>query len=178
VVFRRIVNTSPLVLLSKIGLLDLLRAGDLDMIVPRAVLDELARHGPEDQALLVIRSTDWRQIAPSSTVFIRLSTLSEAGLAAGLLSTAVDDAIALFRHGPGSRIERAQVSCRSCPVRSVRSDFARCCLERVYANPGRRAASSVPREPPVPQEFQPARIKHRFDSARTSFRCSAASRHC
>ena len=45
-------NTSPLILLSKIGLLDRLRAGDLPVIVPQAVLDEIARHGPEDQSLL------------------------------------------------------------------------------------------------------------------------------
>ncbi len=45
-------NTSPLILLSKIALLDLLRAGDLPVIVPQAVLDEIARHGPEDQSLL------------------------------------------------------------------------------------------------------------------------------
>ena|SRR5208337_1058004 len=52
VVLRRIENTSPLILLSNISLLDLLRAGDLSVIVPQADLDEIARHGPEDQSLL------------------------------------------------------------------------------------------------------------------------------
>ena len=61
---RRIVNTSPLILLSKIGLVDLLRAGDLPVIVPQAVLDEIARHGPEDQSLLLVRSAGWLQVAP------------------------------------------------------------------------------------------------------------------
>jgi predicted nucleic acid-binding protein len=62
------VNTSPLVLLSKIGLLDLLRAGDLTVMVPQAVIDEVARHGPEDQTLLVIRSAGWLQIVPDLPV--------------------------------------------------------------------------------------------------------------
>ena len=61
-------NTSPLVLLSKIGLLDLLRAGDLTVMVPQAVIDEVARHGPEDQTLLVIRSAGWLQIVPDLPV--------------------------------------------------------------------------------------------------------------
>ncbi len=61
-------NTSPLVLLSKIGRLDLLRAGDLPVMVPRAVLDEIARHGPEDQTLLAVRSTGWLQIVPDLPV--------------------------------------------------------------------------------------------------------------
>jgi predicted nucleic acid-binding protein len=62
------VNTSPLGLLSKIGLLDLLRAGDLTVMVPQAVVDEIARHGPEDQTLLVIRSAGWLQIVPDLPV--------------------------------------------------------------------------------------------------------------
>ena len=57
-------NTSPLILLSKIGLLDLLRAGDLPVIVPQGVLDEIARHGPVDQSLLQVRSAGWLQVAP------------------------------------------------------------------------------------------------------------------
>jgi predicted nucleic acid-binding protein len=57
------VNTSPLILLSKIGLLELLRAGDLPVIVPQAVLDEIARHGPEDQSLLLVRSAGWLQVS-------------------------------------------------------------------------------------------------------------------
>ena len=61
-------NTSPLVLLSKIGLLDLLRAGDLPVMVPQAVVNEIARHGPEDQTLLVIRSAGWLQIVPDLPV--------------------------------------------------------------------------------------------------------------
>jgi len=37
-------------------------------MVPQAVIDEVARHGPEDQTLLVIRSAGWLQIVPDLPV--------------------------------------------------------------------------------------------------------------
>ena len=63
-VSRRIVNTSPLILLSKLGLLELLRAGDLPVIAPQAVLDEIGRHGSDDQTLHEVRSTGWLRVVP------------------------------------------------------------------------------------------------------------------
>ncbi len=62
---RRIVNTSPLILLSKVGRLDLLRAGVPDILVPDAVFQEVAARGPTDPVLLAIQRAMWLKIVPS-----------------------------------------------------------------------------------------------------------------
>jgi predicted nucleic acid-binding protein len=46
-VVRRIVDASPLILLGKIGRLDLLRVGGPEVVVPGAVLEEVGGHGPD-----------------------------------------------------------------------------------------------------------------------------------
>ena len=48
---RRIVNSSPLILLSKVGHLDLLRAGVPEIIVPDVVFREVGARGPADPVI-------------------------------------------------------------------------------------------------------------------------------
>jgi len=103
---RRIVNTSPLILLSKIGLVDLLRAGDLPVIVPQAVLDEIARHGPEDQSLLLVRSAGWLQVAPDLPIPPQLDANR---LGAGELAV-----LALALAQPGSEVVLDDLTARRC----------------------------------------------------------------
>ena len=105
-VLRRIVNTSPLILLSKIGLVDLLRAGDLPVIVPQAVLDEIARHGPEDQSLLLVRSAGWLQVAPDLPIPPQLDANR---LGAGELAV-----LALALAQPGSEVVLDDLTAHRC----------------------------------------------------------------
>jgi len=100
------VNTSPLIFLSKIGLLDLLRAGDLPVIVPLAVLDEIARHGPEDQSLFQVRSTAWLQVATDLPIPPQLDA---SRLGAGELSV-----ITLALAQPGSEVVLDDLTARRC----------------------------------------------------------------
>ena len=59
---RRIVNASPLILLAKVGQLDLLRAGVPEIIVPDVVLREVGARGPTDPAFQEIQGTAWLKI--------------------------------------------------------------------------------------------------------------------
>jgi predicted nucleic acid-binding protein len=65
---RRIVNASPLILLAKIGRIDLLQMDGVDVVVPAAVLDEIAAHGEGDLVAEVVRGEDWLAIVPSPPV--------------------------------------------------------------------------------------------------------------
>jgi predicted nucleic acid-binding protein len=100
------VNTSPLILLSKIGLLDLLRAGDLPVVVPQAVLDEIARHGSEDQSLLHVRSARWLQVAPDLPI--------PPQLLANRLGTGELAVLALALAQPGSEVVLDDLTARRC----------------------------------------------------------------
>jgi len=54
---RRVVDTSALILLAKVGQLDLLRAGVPDVLVPDAVVAEVAVQGPNDPVFQLIQGT-------------------------------------------------------------------------------------------------------------------------
>src|ERR1039457_6376285 len=62
---RRIVNTSPLILLAKVGQLDLLRAGVPEIIVPAAVLREVSARGPADPDFQKIQRVAWLKVVPT-----------------------------------------------------------------------------------------------------------------
>jgi predicted nucleic acid-binding protein len=62
-VARRVVDASPLILLGKIGRLELLRVGGPEVIVPDAVRVEILAHGPDDAALEIAASS-WMRVAP------------------------------------------------------------------------------------------------------------------
>ena len=62
---RRIVDSSRLILLAKVGQLDLLRAGVPEILVPDAVLSEAGMLGPKDPDFQHIQSTAWLKIVPA-----------------------------------------------------------------------------------------------------------------
>jgi predicted nucleic acid-binding protein len=62
---RRIVDSSPLILLAKVGQLDLLHAGVPEILVPDAVLSEVGARGPTDPVFREIQSTAWLKIVPA-----------------------------------------------------------------------------------------------------------------
>jgi hypothetical protein len=55
----RIVNASPLILLTKIGRIDLLDAEDVDVVVPMPVLQEVSNLDPADPAVRAIDDAGW-----------------------------------------------------------------------------------------------------------------------
>ena len=62
--FRRIVNASPLILLSKVGCLDFLRIEADELVVPEQVIVEVRAHGLDDPTVRVVEGTEWLKIAP------------------------------------------------------------------------------------------------------------------
>jgi predicted nucleic acid-binding protein len=57
---RRIVNASPLILLTKIGRIDLLQAEGVEVIVPMVVLEEVSCADPSDPAVRAIHEAGWQ----------------------------------------------------------------------------------------------------------------------
>ncbi|MHB1560571.1 MAG: DUF3368 domain-containing protein [Isosphaeraceae bacterium] len=63
--WKRIVDASPLIFLTRLGLLDLLNEPGLVVMVPSAVLAELSDLDPDDPAAVAARSADWIQVVPA-----------------------------------------------------------------------------------------------------------------
>jgi predicted nucleic acid-binding protein len=68
----RVVNASPLIVLSKLGRLDLLcePRPDIEVVAPRAVLDEVLKGKPEDPAVTLVpqAAADWLRVPPTPPV--------------------------------------------------------------------------------------------------------------
>jgi len=77
----RVVNASPLIVLSKLGRLDLLLEPrpDIEVVVPQAVLDEVMRGEPDDLAVSLVPEAvaDWMRVIPTPLVhaFLRVGVL-------------------------------------------------------------------------------------------------------
>ena len=56
------VNASPLIFLTRAGLLDLLQLVAFELVVPVAVASELRRRGPTDPAAQALASTHWLRV--------------------------------------------------------------------------------------------------------------------
>jgi predicted nucleic acid-binding protein len=56
---RRIVNASPLILLTKIGRIDLLQAEGVDVVVPIPVVQEVSCLDPSDPVVRAIHDAGW-----------------------------------------------------------------------------------------------------------------------
>jgi predicted nucleic acid-binding protein len=65
---KRIINTSPLVFLARAGLLEMLRAGDHETVVPEPVIAEIQGHGDDDPTVKAIREVDWLILLPGPVV--------------------------------------------------------------------------------------------------------------
>jgi predicted nucleic acid-binding protein len=65
---KRIVNASPLILLTKIGRIDLLEAEDIDLVVPMPVIQELSKLDPNDPAVRAVHDAGWSVVMPGSPV--------------------------------------------------------------------------------------------------------------
>ncbi|MBV8130877.1 MAG: hypothetical protein JO114_24765 [Planctomycetaceae bacterium] len=89
-VVRRIVDASPLILLGKIGRLDLLRVGGSEVVVPAVLLKRLAATNLDEAAQEIVLAS-WIRIAPSAPI---PSSVQAWDLGAGetaVLALALDD---------------------------------------------------------------------------------------
>jgi predicted nucleic acid-binding protein len=65
---RRIVNASPLILLSKIDQLELLRLGGAEIVTTDAVIAEIGLKGGNDPTALAILQTGWLSVVTSPAI--------------------------------------------------------------------------------------------------------------
>jgi len=72
----RVVNASPLIVLSRLARLDLLREPrpDIEVSVPQAVLDEVMQGEPDDPAvsLVPLAVGDWLRVIPTPAVHVSI----------------------------------------------------------------------------------------------------------
>jgi predicted nucleic acid-binding protein len=90
VAWKRIVNASRIIFLTRPGLMDLLSELGVDVVVPDAVLNELARLGPDDPAAVAVRSTPWIDVVPTPAIpdFLKAWKLGPGETAVLALATA------------------------------------------------------------------------------------------
>src|SRR3954464_11981360 len=109
----RVVNASPLIVLSKLGRLDLLRASisNVEVVTPRAVLEEVLKGKPDDPAvaLVVEASGDWLRVLPAPSV--------PAALRAGGLDSGELAVLSLALENPGSEVVLDDHSARRAAMR-------------------------------------------------------------
>ena len=63
-----IVDSSPLIFLSKAGLLDFLRLAASEILVPKSVAEEIRRRGPEDVTARALAETAWLHVTPDPPI--------------------------------------------------------------------------------------------------------------
>jgi predicted nucleic acid-binding protein len=95
---RRIVNTSPLVFLVRAGLLEMLRVGASEVVVPEPVLRELEAHGPDDPTVRAIRDRDWISLVTEPKI--------APGIAAWDLGAGESAVLSLAKSEPGESMAR------------------------------------------------------------------------
>jgi len=62
------VNASPLIFLTEIGLLEVLRQPGVPVLVPDVVLAEVSRLGPNDPAIQAVQCSPWIRVAPTPAI--------------------------------------------------------------------------------------------------------------
>jgi predicted nucleic acid-binding protein len=104
---KRVVNASPLILLSKIGRIELLNAEDVDVIVPVPVLEEVCPDlaNAADPVVQAIGGAGW-SVVPLSPVAESLSRWK--------LDPGEESVITIARHNPGSEVVIDDRAARRC----------------------------------------------------------------
>jgi predicted nucleic acid-binding protein len=68
VIFSRVVNASPLIFLTKVGLLEVLREPGVPVLVPDVVLAEVGGLDPNDPAVRAVEQSQWMRVVSTPTI--------------------------------------------------------------------------------------------------------------
>jgi predicted nucleic acid-binding protein len=68
-----VVDTSPIITLTRAGWIDLLRAGVERVVIPAAVAAEIRRRGPEDPAVAALSESAWLEVVDSVPIDDRIA---------------------------------------------------------------------------------------------------------
>jgi predicted nucleic acid-binding protein len=68
VISRRVVNASPVIHLTEVGLLDALHEPGVPLLVPDVVLNEIAGRGLDDPAVVAVQQADWITVVSTPAI--------------------------------------------------------------------------------------------------------------
>jgi predicted nucleic acid-binding protein len=68
VISSRVVNASPLIFLTKVGLLDALQEQSVPVLVPDVVLTEVGGLDPDDPAIRAVQQSQWMRVVSTPTI--------------------------------------------------------------------------------------------------------------
>jgi predicted nucleic acid-binding protein len=102
------VNASPLIFLTEVGLLEVLRQPGTPVLVPDAVLEEISRLGPHDPAIQAVGSSPWIQIVTTPPIpdVVRVWDLGAGETAVLAVALESPDAMAILDDQPARRCAR------------------------------------------------------------------------
>ena len=86
-----VVDASPLIYLTEVGRLELLRLAGDAILVPEAVAEEVRRWGDEDPAARALATTEWLRIVPSPVVPASIHTWDLGPGEAAVLTWAMEN---------------------------------------------------------------------------------------
>ena len=104
----RIVNASPLILLTKVGRIDLLNAEGVDVVVPGLVLQEVSLLDPDDPVVRAIHDAGWSVVMPAAPV--------PASLSRWKLDPGEESVLAVALQNPGCEVVIDDLAGRRCAV--------------------------------------------------------------
>ncbi|MGZ3396352.1 MAG: DUF3368 domain-containing protein [Isosphaeraceae bacterium] len=104
----RIVNASPLILLTKVGRIDLLNAEGVDVVVPMPVLQEVSSLDPSDPVVRAIDDAGWSVVMPPALVPASVSTWK--------LDPGEESVLSVALQNPGCEVVIDDLAGRRCAV--------------------------------------------------------------
>lgn len=84
-----VVNASPLILLSRVGEVDLLQGVARSFTVPESVVQELLAKGPEDAAVQALKARPWLQVEPRTGIPPQIAEWNLGAGESAVLTTAL-----------------------------------------------------------------------------------------
>ena len=103
---RRVVNASPLIFLTHVGLLEALDEPGVPVVVPDRVIDEIGARGASDPAVIALGAAPWIRVVPTPPI---PKEVSDWGLDPG--ESAV---LAVALESPGSQAILDDLDARHC----------------------------------------------------------------
>jgi predicted nucleic acid-binding protein len=102
------VNASPLIFLTEVALLEVLRQPGASVLVPDAVLEEISRLGPHDPAIQAVQAASWIQIVATPAIpdIVRVWDLGAGETAVLTVALEAPDSMAILDDQPARRCAR------------------------------------------------------------------------
>jgi predicted nucleic acid-binding protein len=85
------VNASPLIFLTRVGLLEVLQEPGVPVLVPDIVMAEISSLGPTDPAAVAVKNSSWIQVVPTPAIPVAILPWGLDDGEAGVIAVALED---------------------------------------------------------------------------------------